>query len=106
LQPALEMIRQPDSFDAFDVTMFSILNPNGLARGERTNRDESTSTAITETLDHSKQRATSRLCRPSVRFEASMMLHEDYEGIGAYLYELNDTLDAQARSKDNCGDGT
>jgi hypothetical protein len=22
-----------------------------------------------------------------------MMLHEDYEGIGAYLYELNDTLD-------------
>jgi hypothetical protein len=27
------------------------------------------------------------------RFEASMMLHEDYEGIGAYLYELNDPLD-------------
>ena len=26
------------------------------------------------------------------RFDASMMLHEDYEGIGAYLYELNDTL--------------
>jgi hypothetical protein len=26
-------------------------------------------------------------------FEASMMLHEDYEAIGAYLYELNDTLD-------------
>jgi hypothetical protein len=22
-----------------------------------------------------------------------MMLHEDYEGIGAYLYELDDTLD-------------
>jgi predicted deacylase len=29
----VEMIRQPDSFDAFDVTMFPILNPNGLARG-------------------------------------------------------------------------
>jgi hypothetical protein len=27
------------------------------------------------------------------RFDASMMPHEDYEGIGAYLYELNDTLD-------------
>jgi hypothetical protein len=27
------------------------------------------------------------------RFDASMMLHEDYEGFGAYLYELNDTLD-------------
>ena len=36
----LEMIRQPDCFDAFDVTMFPILNPNGLARGVRTNRDE------------------------------------------------------------------
>ena len=27
------------------------------------------------------------------RFDASMMLHEDYEGIGAYLNELNDRLD-------------
>jgi len=85
----LEMMRQPDSFDAFDVTMFPILNPNGLASGRTGTK--STSTAITETLDHSKRRATSRLTLG--RFEASMMLQEDYEGIGAYLYELNDTLD-------------
>ena len=26
------------------------------------------------------------------RFDAALMLHEDYEGIGAYLYELNDAL--------------
>ena len=26
------------------------------------------------------------------RFDAAMMLHEDFEGIGAYLYELNDAL--------------
>jgi hypothetical protein len=25
--------------------------------------------------------------------KTSMMLHKDYEGIGAYFYELNDTLD-------------
>jgi protein MpaA len=36
----LEMIRQPGFFAGFDVTMFPILNPNGLARGVRTNRDE------------------------------------------------------------------
>src|ERR1700686_3655357 len=32
----LEMIRQPNFFAAFDVTMFPILNPDGLARGLRT----------------------------------------------------------------------
>jgi predicted deacylase len=31
----LEMIRQPGFFAGFDVTMFPILNPNGLARGVR-----------------------------------------------------------------------
>ena len=35
----LEMIRQPGFFAEFDVTMFPILNPNGLASGVRTNRD-------------------------------------------------------------------
>ena len=34
-----------------------------------------------------------RVTADSGRFHASMLLHEDYEGIGAYLYELNDTLD-------------
>src|SRR5208282_6113869 len=34
----LEMIRQPGFFAAFDVTMFPILNPEGLARGLRMNR--------------------------------------------------------------------
>jgi hypothetical protein len=28
-----------------------------------------------------------------------MMLHEDYEGIGAYLYEQNDTLDTGLGAK-------
>src|SRR5271165_2409053 len=35
----LEMIRRPSFFSAFDVTIFPILNPNGLARGVRTNWD-------------------------------------------------------------------
>jgi protein MpaA len=89
----LEMIRQPDSFDAFDVTMFPIVNPNGLARGVRTNRDE-----IDLNRDYRNSRSLEikghiETLLTLGRFDASMMLHEDYEGIGAYLYELNDTLD-------------
>jgi protein MpaA len=75
------------------VTMFPILNPNGLARGVRTNRDgidlnrDYRNSRSLETKSHIETLLTLG------RFEASMMLHEDYDGIGAYLYELNDTLD-------------
>ena len=48
---------------------------------------------ITAIRDHLKSRATFETLLTLGRFDASMMLHEDYEGIGAYLYELNDTLD-------------
>ena len=73
--------------------MFPILNPNGLARGMRTNRDE-----IDLNRDYRNSRSLEikghiETLLTLGRFDASMMLHEDYEGIGAYLYELNDTLD-------------
>src|ERR1700758_5244411 len=89
----LEMIRRPDFFAEFDVTIFPILNPNGLASGVRTNRDE-----IDLNRDYRNSRSLETKGHIETlltlgRFEASMMLHEDYEGIGAYLYELNDTLD-------------
>ena len=89
----LEMIRQPGFFAAFNVTMFPILNPNGLARGVRTNRDE-----IDLNRDYRNPRSLEikghiETLLTLGRFDASMLLHEDYEGIGAYLYELNNTLD-------------
>src|SRR5260370_40325761 len=89
----LEMIRQPGFFAEFDVTMFPILKPNGLASGVRTNRDE-----IDLNRDYRNSRSLEikghiETLLTLGRFDASMMLHEDYEGIGAYLYELNDTLD-------------
>ena len=89
----LEMIRQPGFFAGFDVTMFPILNPNGLALGVRTNRDE-----IDLNRDYRNPRSLEikghiESLLTLGRFDASMLLHEDYEGIGAYLYELNDTLD-------------
>jgi protein MpaA len=89
----LKMIRQPDFFADFDVTIFPILNPNGLARGTRMNRDE-----IDLNRDYRNSRSLEikdhiQTLRTLGRFDASMMLHEDYDGIGAYLYELNNALD-------------
>jgi hypothetical protein len=89
----LEMIRQPGFFAAFNVTMFPILNPNGLGRGVRTNLDE-----IDLNRDYRNPRSLEikghiETLLTLGRFDASMLLHEDYEGIGAYLYELNNTLD-------------
>ena len=88
----LEMIRQPGFFAAFDVTMFPILNPDGLARGLRTNRH-----GIDLNRDYRNSRSLEikghiETLLTLGRFDASMMLHEDYEGIGAYLYELNNAL--------------
>jgi murein peptide amidase A len=79
--------------------MFPILNPNGLARGVRTNRDE-----IDLNRDYRNSRSLEikghiETLLTLGRFDASMMLHEDYEGIGAYLYELNDTLDPALGTK-------
>jgi murein peptide amidase A len=89
----LEMIRHAGFFAAFDVTMFPILNPDGLARGTRTNRGE-----IDLNRDYRNSRSLEikghiETLLTLGRFDASMMLHEDYEGVGAYIYELNDTLD-------------
>src|SRR5260370_13015605 len=87
------MIRQPGFFAAFDVTMFPILNPDGLARGVRTNRH-----GIDLNRDYRNPRSLEikghiETLLTLGRFDASMMLHEDYEGIGASLSELKDTLD-------------
>jgi protein MpaA len=88
----LEMLRRPDFFAAFDATIFPILNPNGLIKNLRVNaagidlnRDYRNSKSD-EILSHIQALLTLG------RFDAAMMLHEDWEGIGAYLYELNDEL--------------
>lgn len=88
----LQMLRQPDFFAVFDTTIFPILNPNGLARGVRfnadgidLNRDYRNSRSL-EIQSHIETLLTLR------RFDAAMMLHEDVDGIGAYLYELNEVI--------------
>ncbi|MCE0483320.1 MAG: M14 family metallocarboxypeptidase [Methylacidiphilales bacterium] len=88
----LEMLRRPDFFADFNTTIFPLLNPDGLLRGRRENasgidlnRDyrELKSAEITSHVEALKMLG---------RFDAAMMLHEDYEGIGAYLFELNEDL--------------
>jgi murein peptide amidase A len=95
----LEMIRRPAFFAGFDVTMFPILNPNGLARGVRMNWDEIDLNRDYRALKSREIASHVETLLTLGRFDAAMMLHEDYEGIGAYIYELNDTLDPTLGAK-------
>src|SRR5580704_18139020 len=93
----LEMIRQPGFFAGFDVTMFPILNPNGLALGVRTNRDE-----IDLHRDYRNSRSLEikghiESLLTLGRFDASMLLHEDYEGIRALGQRLLRRWDSMCR---------
>lgn len=86
----LEMLRQPDFFSRTDTTIFPILNPEGLARVTRGNY-----AGIDLNRDYRGPKSTEIRGHLSVlptlgRYEVAMMLHEDFEGKGAYLFELND----------------
>ena len=86
----LEMLRQPDFFSAFEVTLFPILNPHGLSRNLREN-----AAGIDLNRDYRDSKSAEVLGHIEVlktlgRFDGGMMLHEDFEGIGAYIYELNE----------------
>jgi murein peptide amidase A len=88
----LEILRWPDFLAGFDVAMFPILNPNGLARDIRGNAD-----GIDLNRDYRNSKSDEIISHILAletlgRFNAALMLHEDFEGIGAYLYELNDEL--------------
>jgi hypothetical protein len=88
----LEMLRRSDFFAACDTTIFPILNPDGLANNRRENTNgidlnrDYRNTKSAEIASHIEALTTLG------HFDASMMLHEDFEGIGAYLFELNDEL--------------
>jgi protein MpaA len=88
----LELLRRPGFFAEFDVTIFPILNPNGLIKNLRGNAD-----GIDLNRDYRNSKSGEiashiEALRTLPRFHAAMMLHEDWEGVGAYLYELNDEM--------------
>jgi hypothetical protein len=88
----LELLREGDRFAEFDTTIFPILNPDGLMRGIRTNADGIDLNRDYRNSKSAEIRSHIEALKTLGRFEAAMMLHEDYEGIGAYLYELNQEL--------------
>jgi protein MpaA len=88
----LEMLRTPGFFDDFHATLFPLLNPEGLALGVREN-------AAGIDLNRDYRAPKSAECAGHIaalqtlgRFDAAMYLHEDFEGTGAYLFELNEAL--------------
>lgn len=88
----LEMLRLPDFFSGVDMTIFPILNPEGLARATRGNIDKIDLNRDYRNTKSEEIRGHLAVLPKLGRFAAAMMLHEDYEGTGAYLYELNDGL--------------
>jgi len=86
------MLRRPDFFEGFHMTIFPILNPDGLARGTRGNADGLDLNRDYRNPKSSEIAGHIDALKTLGRFDAAMMLHEDYEGIGAYLYELNEML--------------
>ena len=89
----LELLQRPRFFERFDTTIFPILNPDGLARDQRTNlagidlNRDYRNTKSPEIASHIEALKT---LGP---FSAAVFLHEDYDAPGAYLYELNDLLE-------------
>jgi hypothetical protein len=84
------MLRLPNFFRDFNTVIFPILNPDGLARGTREN-----TAGIDLNRDYRDPRSAEiadhiEVLKTLGRFDAAMMLHEDFEGVGAYLYELNE----------------
>jgi hypothetical protein len=88
----LEMLRRPAFFDDFDVTIFPILNPDGIARGIRGNADGIDLNRDYRNTKSAEIRSHIEVLETLAPVIAAMCLHEDFEGIGAYLYELNDEI--------------
>jgi protein MpaA len=88
----LEMLRIPDFFDRVDATIFPILNPEGLFRAVRTNFHGIDLNRDYKGSKSSEIRSHLKVLPTLGPFDIAMMLHEDFEGTGAYLYELNDGL--------------
>jgi protein MpaA len=92
-----EMLRRPDFFRDFNTVIFPILNPDGIARGTRAN-----ASGIDLNRDYREPKSAEvashiEALKTLGHFDAAMLMHEDYEGVGAYLYELNDRRPATGR---------
>jgi hypothetical protein len=86
----LEMLRRPGFFDRCAMTIFPILNPVGLTRATRENGGGIDLNRDYRGPKSDETRGHLAVLTTLGRFDASILLHEDFEGTGAYLYELNE----------------
>jgi len=87
------LVRQPGIFQGLDVTLFPILNPEGLAVGIRGNRFNLDCNRDYMELKSAEVRGHMEVLQTLGRFDAAICLHEDWEAQGAYLYELHGEQD-------------
>jgi hypothetical protein len=66
-----------------------LLNPNGLARGARENADGIDLNRDYKDLHSGEVRAHVAWLKRQPRFSVCLSVHEDWESVGYYLYELN-----------------
>lgn len=87
---ALFRLLSSDRFDdRFAWSLCPLLNPTGLARGTRENRDGVDLNRDYKEPSTVEVRAHVAWLRRQPGYLATFCLHEDYEAAGFYLYELN-----------------
>ncbi len=78
------------SLRGLPLLLFPCLNPWGLARNQRSDASGNDVNRMFQGDIHPTTAAVRREVRPH-RFSAAMLLHEDYDALGIYLYEHSRT---------------
>jgi hypothetical protein len=87
----LAMLRDAAFFARVDATLFPMLNPEGLARVTRGNYAGIDLNRDYRSVRSSEIRGHLAVLPKLGRYDAALMLHEDFEATHAYLFELNDS---------------
>ena len=85
----LEMLEAGRFDSRADWFICPLLNPNGLARGQRENADGLDLNRDYKDLRSAESRAHAAWLQRQPNFIVTLSVHEDWESTGYYLYELN-----------------
>ncbi|MEO6873841.1 MAG: M14 family metallocarboxypeptidase [Opitutaceae bacterium] len=88
----LEMLEAGDFDCRANWFICPLLNPNGLATGRRDNAEGLDLNRDYNDQQSAETRAHVAWLQRQPRFDVCLSVHEDWESVGYYLYELNPTL--------------
>jgi len=88
-----ELIQQPAAFLGLEILAFPLINPEGLNANARENRFGFDCNRDYLSLETGEVRGHVEALRQLEPVRAALLLHEDWEAKGAYLYELNPRQD-------------